>query len=273
MAIRPAVQKMAIFIEFFVGAGLAIFFHLVLEDHAAALIIFGIGLLLSVATWLIREEVSETRERLLDDYREFHSLPDVMRRIDDPECQIKARQIIARVTRNMSLLQRGFIPMDETEFMLEATRAADAATSSLKSVNPLTPGWDTRGAIIKYYQANCRAIARGVRIVRTFVLRREQLAEPEVQKMLMTHYRDGIEVRLVYRDELPAGGEAGWARDCSFNFGIFDDRQVVDVSAPAPYYGVRTSQPDEVARYLKLLDFIDHASHAVRLENDTILQE
>lgn len=109
----------------------------------------------------------------------------------------------------MSLLEQGYIPMDETEFMLEATKAADATQRSLKSVNPLTPGWDTRGTIIKYYQANKRALERGVKVTRTFVLRRDQLQEAEVQKMLRTHYEDGIEVKVVYRDDLPAGG-GGW---------------------------------------------------------------
>jgi len=195
-----------------------------------------------------------------------------MRRIEDPECLQKAREIVARITRNMSLLQRGFIPMDETEFMMEATKAADAAKRSLKSVNQLTPGWDTRSVIIKYYQANIRALERGVKITRTFVLRRDQLQDNDVQKMLRTHYEDGIEVKLVYRDELPAGGEAGWTKDCSYSFGVFDDRLVVDVSAPAPYFGVRTSQRAELRRYLKMLDLVDHASHAVTLRESEIVQ-
>jgi hypothetical protein len=273
MKVKSTMQRMAALIEFVVGAGLAIFFHMVLEEKGAALSIFGLGLLLSVATWLLREDIVEVRERMLEDYREFHELPDAMRRIEDPECLFKARQIIARVKRNMSLLQRGFIPMDETEFMLEATKAADAAQQILKSVNPLTPGWDTRGAIIKYYQANKRALERGVKIKRTFVMRREQLPEADVQKMLRTHYEDGIEVKVIYRDELPAGGEAGWAQDCSFNFGVYDDRLVVDVSAPAPYYGVRTSQHAELIRYLQLFDFVEHASHAVMLRDNEIVQK
>ena len=271
MRIKSGMQRMAALIEFVVGAGLAIFFHVVLHDRMAALIIFGIGLLLSLATWLLREDIIEIRERMLEEYREFHELPDAMRRIEDPECLQKAREIIARITRNMSLLQRGFIPMDETEFMLEATKEADATQRTLKSVNPLTPGWDTRGTIIKYYQANKRALERGVKITRTFALRRDQLSEAEVQKLLRTHYEDGIEVKLVYRDELPAGGEAGWAKDCSFNFAVFDNRLVVDVSAPAPYYGVRTSQPGELVRYLRMLDLVDHASHAVTLRENEII--
>jgi hypothetical protein len=272
MKLKLRMQRMAALIEFLLGAGLAIFFHFVLHDRAAAFIIFGIGLLLSLATWLLREDIMEIRERLLDEYREFHELPDVMRKIEDPACILKAREIIARVKRNMSLLQRGYIPLDETEFMLEATKAADGTKRSLKSVNPLTPGWDTRGAIIKYYQANKRALERGVKITRTFVLRRGQLQEDDVQKLLRTHYEDGIEVKVVYREDLPAGGEAGWAKECSFNFGMYDDRLVVDVSAPAPYYGVMTSQRAELASYHRLLDLVGHAAHAVTLSDGEIVQ-
>lgn len=272
MKVKSRMQRMAALIEFIVGSGLAIFFHLVLHDRVAAFTIFGVGLLLSLATWLLREDVIEIRERLLEEYREFHELPDALRRIEDPECLLKAREIISRITRNMFLLERGFIPMDETEFMMEATKAADAAQRSLKSVNPLTPGWDSRGAIIKYYLSNKRAVERGVKVTRTFVMRREQLPDPEVQKMLRTHYEDGIEVKVAYREELPAGGEAGWAKDCSFNFGMYDDRLVVDVSAPAPYFGVKTSHRAELARYHHMLALVDHAAHPVTLRDREIVQ-
>jgi hypothetical protein len=272
MRVKSRMQRMAALIEFIVGAGLAIFFHLVLHDQVAAFTTFGVGLLLSLATWLLREDIVEIREKLLEEHRDFHELPDAMHRIEDPECLQKAREILARVTRNMSLLQRGFIPMDETEFMLEATKAVDAAERTLKSVNSLTPGWDTRGAIIKYYQANKRALERGVKITRTFVMRHDQLHEADVQKMLRIHYEDGIEVKMVYRDELPAGGEVGWAKECSFNFGVYDDRLVVDISAPAPYYGIRTSRHEELVRYLRMLDLVDHASHAVTLRDNEIIQ-
>jgi hypothetical protein len=272
MKIKAKMQPMAALIEFVASAGLAIFFHLVLHERVAAFIIFGVGLLLSLATWLLREDIMEIREKLLYEYREFHELPDALRKIEDPECHKKAREIIARITRNMALLQRGFIPMDESEFMLEATKAADASQQTLTSVNPLTPGWDTRGAIIKYYQSNKRALERGVKVTRTFVLRRDQLHEPEVQKMLRTHYEDGIEVKVAYRDELPAGGEVGWTKDCSFSFAVYDDKFVMDVSAPAPYYGIRTSQRMEVGRYLRILDLVEHASHAVFLHENEIIQ-
>ena len=46
-------HNMAVFIEFLAGSGLAIFFHLVLHNAEAAYITFGVGVLLSLATYLL----------------------------------------------------------------------------------------------------------------------------------------------------------------------------------------------------------------------------
>src|SRR5690242_15878279 len=86
MRVKFRMQRMAALIEFVAGAGLAIFFHFVLHDRGTAFTVFGMGLLLSLATWLLREDIVEIRERLLEEYREFHELPDAMRKINDPEC-------------------------------------------------------------------------------------------------------------------------------------------------------------------------------------------
>jgi hypothetical protein len=48
---------------------------------------------------------------------------------------------------------------------------------------------------------------------------------------------------------------------------------MVDVSSPAPYYGVKTTQPEEVSRYLHLFTLVEHASHAVSLQEKVIVKE
>ena len=48
------IQNMAVFIEFLAGSGLAIFFHWVLDYKEAAYVIFAVGILLSLVTWLLR---------------------------------------------------------------------------------------------------------------------------------------------------------------------------------------------------------------------------
>ena len=138
-------QNIAVFIEFLAGSGLAIFFHLVLDNSQAAYIIFGIGLLLSLATYLIREEVEKTRETLIDQYNQAHEITFAIAHINDPDCQTKAHEIMASTKRTLSLLQQGRIPLDETEFYLEVTRCSDQTNRTIRTVDPLDDRMDHTG--------------------------------------------------------------------------------------------------------------------------------
>jgi len=81
------IHTMAVFIEFLAGYGLALFFHLVLHNPEAAYIIFGVGILLSLATYLLREDIKQTRRRLLDQYDYANEITFAIARMTDPECQ------------------------------------------------------------------------------------------------------------------------------------------------------------------------------------------
>lgn len=267
------INNIAVLIEFLAGSGLAIFFHWVLHYPEAAYTIFGIGILLSLVTYLVREEIEKTREGLLDQYHQAHEVTFAIARICDPECQIKAHELMSSAMRTVSLLQQGYIPMDETEFYLEGAKQMEQAVHHSKAVDPLTTGWDSRGVLLNFYQANLRALERGVKITRIFVANREVLIEPEVQKVLLAQYRDNIDVRIAFRDELPSASDiSNRDTNSSFDFAIYDDRVVTDVfSQPGKYFGRKTSQPAEVAKYLHLFDLIEHSAHAVTLEEDKII--
>ncbi|MCM2358695.1 MAG: hypothetical protein NDI77_11145 [Geobacteraceae bacterium] len=266
-------QDMAVFIEFIAGSGLAIFFHIVLHNEQAAYLIFGIGILLSLVTYLVREDIEKTKTRLIDQYHQVHEIPFALAQITDPECQLKGQELIASTRKTITLLQQGYIPLEEMEFYLEAARLSDQATRHIKAVDPLTPGWLSRGALLNFYQSNLRALDRGVRITRIFVTSRDDLADPEVQKVLLAQYRDDIDLRLAFRDELPMAVDiSGRDTNSSFDFAIIDDRAVTDVFAqPGKYYGRKTGQQAEVAKYLHLYSLIEHSAHAVALENDRIV--
>ncbi len=61
----------------------------------------------------------------------------------------------------------GRIPLDKSEFYLEAAKCCDqAAHHIIKAVDSLNAGWTTRGALLNLYQANLRALERGVKITR-----------------------------------------------------------------------------------------------------------
>ena len=266
-------HNMAIFIEFVTGSGLAVLFHWVLHYKEAAYIIFGIGILLSLATYLIREEMETTRERLLGQYRNAHETTFAIAGISDPDCQSKAHEIMAGTMKTIQLLQQGYIPLEESEFYLEAAKQVDQAVREVNAVDPLTDGWDCRGALLNFYQANLRALQRGVRVTRTFVINHDDLAEPSVQKILLTQLRDGIEIHIAFRDELPViSGISGRDTNNSFDFALYDDKVVTDVfTQPGRYFGRKTSQPVEVAKYLSFYTLIEHSSHRATIIDERVV--
>ncbi len=267
------IQDMAVLIEFLTGSGLAIFFHLVLHHVEAAYIIFGVGILLSLATYLLRVDIEQTREKLIDHYDQAHEINFTIARIADAECRAKAQEIVAGTKRTLALLLQGYVPLDETEFYMKATRYMDESLRRVKAVDPVTAGWDSRGALLKYYQANLRALERGVEVTRIFVLNREELADTEVQKILLLQLRDGIEVRIAHRDELPTASEiSGRDTVSSFNFGVYDDNVATEVfSQPGKFFGRKTRDPALVSNYQKLFELIEHGSHTVAIEEDHVV--
>jgi hypothetical protein len=264
---------MAVFIEFLAGSGLAIFFHMVLNNPEAAYSIFGIGVLLSLATYLIREDLETTRCELTAQYNQAHEITFAIAQINDPECQIKAQEILNGTKRTIILLQQGYIPLDETEYYLEAAKRTDNTLQRMKAVDPLTLGWNTRGALMNFYQSNQRALDRGVIISRVFVLNRSDMSEPEVQRILLAQYNDGIDVRVAFTSELPSANEiSGRDVNSSFDFGIYDDQVVTDVFPQSgKYYGRKTATSAEVERYLRLYEIIEHNSHAIIYEDDRVI--
>lgn len=268
-------QKIAVLIEFLAGSGLAIFFHQVLRYPEAAYTIFGIGVLLSLGTYLLREDIEKTRAELLEQYHQAHELTFAIARISDPECQSKAHELMMSAMRTISLLQQGYIPMDETEFYLEGAKQMEQAVQRARVADRITTGWDSRGTLHNFYQANLRAIERGVKITRIFVVNRETLAEPDFQKVLLTQCRNDIDVRIAFRDELPSATNiSNRDTDSSFDFAIYDDRVITDVfSKPGKYFGRKTSEPVEVAKYLHLYELVEHSAYAVTLEDDKVILE
>jgi hypothetical protein len=265
-------RKMAVLIEFLAGSALAIFFHQVLRYPEAAYTIFGIGVLLSLVTYLLREDIEKTRAELLEQYHHAHELTFAIAQISDPECQSKAHEVMTSAMRTISLLQQGYIPMDETEFNLEGAKQMEQATRHAKMVDRITTGWDSRGALHNFYQANLRAVERGVKITRIFVVNRENLAEPDFQKVLLTQYRNNINVRIAFHDELPSTTNiSNRDTDSSFDFSIYDNSVITDVfSKPGKYFGRKTSEPVEVAKYLHLYELVEHSSYTITIEDDKV---
>lgn len=273
MKFSTKIQNMAVFIEFMAGAGIAIFFHLVLDFPEAAYSIFGIGMLLSLATYLLREDLEKTRHELIGQYNQAHEIPFAIAQISDPECHWKAEEMLSGVKHTIALLQQGFIPLDETEFYLEGAKCSDMAVRRIKAVDPMTHGWHTRGALVNFYQSNIRALDRGVAITRIFVMNHEDLADPDAQKILLAQYNSDIDVRIAFRNELPtASNISGRDTNSSYDFAIYDDQVATEVFAQSgTYFGRKTSQAGNVDKCLRLYELIEHSAHAVTVEDERVI--
>jgi len=266
------IHSMAVFIEFLAGALLAVFFHLVLDHAEVAYVIFGVGILLSLATWLLREDIDKAKTELSAHYNQAHELTFALNSITDPECSAKAGELLEGMKKHISLLQQGYVPLEETEFYLKGAKYTDECRFQVKTVDPITAGWDSRGALVNFYQSNLRALERGVHVKRIFVMSRDELQSPEAQKLLASQRHDGIEIRIVFRDELPAASDVT-GRDAyrSCDFAIFDDKVTTEVfPQPGRFFGRKTCTPAEVAKYLRMFELIEHDSHAV-MEDDGLI--
>jgi hypothetical protein len=153
---------------------------------------------------------------------------------------------------------------------MKGAKYMDESQLRVKAVDPITVGWDSRGVLVNYYEANMRAIERGVQITRIFVLEREDFHDQEVRKMLHVQLRDGVEVRIAYRDELPSGNDvSGRDTASSFDFAIYDDHVATEVFCqPSKYFGCKTREASLVANYKRLYSLIEHGSH--RFTNEEV---
>lgn len=272
MKFSKSIHNMAVLIEFLAGASLAIFFHLVLHSPDVAYSILGMGILLSLATYLLREDMEKTRHELIDQYQQAHEVTFAIAQISDAECHTKAAAMLSGIKGTIVQLQQGFVPLDETEFYLEGAKCSDLAIRRLKTVDPITmahPG----GALVNYYQSNLRALKRGVAITRIFVMNHEELGDPDSQKILLAQHRDGIEVRIAFREELPTASNMS-ERDTnsSFDFAIYDDQVATEVFPQSgTYFGRKTSQAVNVNNFLHFYELIEHNSNVIAVEDERII--
>ena len=273
MQFSEKIKNMAVFIEFLAGAGLAIFFHLVLDNPEAAYSIFGIGILLSLTTYLLREEMEDTRDKLMEQYQHAHEITFAISQIINKECQAKAQDLLASTKRTIAQLQQGYISLGETEFYLEGAKCTDSACQRLKAVDPMTTGWDTRGILVNFYQANLHACERGVFITRIFVMNRDELSNPEVQTVLLMQHRDGIDVRIAFRDELPTtNGISDRDITSSYDFAIYDDQTATEAfPQTGTYFGRKTSHPLNVEKHLRLYELIEHSAYSIAEDCNQII--
>ncbi|MEW5755945.1 MAG: hypothetical protein AB1810_06535 [Pseudomonadota bacterium] len=265
-------SHLTVLIEFIVSAGLGIYFHWVLHWEKEAYLVLAVGMLLTLATYLVLEEIGRTRSLILGRYEHAHSLLSALSKIDEPECQQRAHNLLASAERTLTLLQSGYIPLDESEFYLEAARAASQSRQQIQAVDTFPHGWDSKGAMCNYYLANVQAVARGVKVIRVFVLTRLELNNPAVQRVLQGQLGDGIDVRVAFSEELRTGsGENVPWRDASQDFALYDGRTVAERIGPAvTHFGRKTQCASEIQRYRRWFEIIEHHAYPVELRDGRV---
>lgn len=67
------------------------FFHWVLHYKEVGYIIFGIGVLLTLATYILREDMKKTHVKLTQQYHNVHEIVFAIACISDQECPAKVR--------------------------------------------------------------------------------------------------------------------------------------------------------------------------------------
>jgi hypothetical protein len=256
-------KGMEALIEFIASTGLALFFHVVLHYEQLAYGVFAGGLLLSLATLQLHSEIGKTREHLETRYQMAHELTFALAAVEDFECQIKARDLCAQTMRTIRLLQQGSIPLDESEYYLEGAKCSDHARLHINSVDPVSVDWEKRDVLGNLLQANLHAHERGVGITRIFIASRGELSHPEAKQVLMKQIKQGVDVRVAWREDLPVSVVASSGDiESSMNFAIYDDQVVLDVFVrPGKYYGFKTARQEKVKSYLNLFELINHSAH------------
>lgn len=248
---------MRTFIEFLVAGGLALVFHFGLSLEHEAFVLFGLGVLLTLAVHLIMDRVKAAEQCTLDALARANRIEAVLERVTDPEAIVKGRTVLDTTHQVLTLLSEGAIPLTEGEYYFEASRCLAECTREIRAVNSLdVTDWVGKVQKRKYYHEQVRTRSRGVAIARIFVLRRVDLEDPGVLQTIHHQEQDGIAVRIALFEDLAFSGREGV--EMPSNFVLFDDRVLI---ARTPllglYYGKKTRASGDIDRYLRTYELLD----------------
>lgn len=201
-----------------------------------------------------------------DDIDDLEDINEALAAIKDPECRLKSLELLSTFKNNLALLKHSYLLLDETEFYLEGAKAIASTQNRVKAVDPFLVDWNRGGALSNYYQANVDAVARGVQITRIFVISRRDSLDQSVQQDLYKQSKDGIDVRITFREDLPA--EHNDIAAHSLDFAIYNDALVTDRGLEnGSYFGKKTKNAVEIDKYLRLFNLIEQYSKLLSPES------
>lgn len=250
-------------IEFLVAAGLALGFHFGLSLEREAYVLFGVGVLLTLAVHLILDRLHAVETRTIDAVARAHRIESALERIRDPEALVKSRSVLDTTHHVLTLLGDGAIPLTEGEYYFEAGQCLAQCAREIRAVNSVdVTDWVGKVQKRKYYDDQVRTRQRGVAISRIFVLRRMDLDDPAVRETIRHQQQDGISVRVALHEDLAFSGREGV--EMPTNFVLFDDKVLI-IRTPllGLYYGKKTRAPGEIARSRRTYELLDQYARPV----------
>jgi hypothetical protein len=91
-------------IEFLVAGGLALGFHFGLSLEHEAYVLFGVGVLLTLAVHLILDRLHAVETRTVDAIARAHRIESAFERIQDPEAMVKSRSVLDTTHHVLTML-------------------------------------------------------------------------------------------------------------------------------------------------------------------------
>lgn len=231
-----------VLIEFLVSAALALIFHFALHQPVVAYVIFGTGVLITLATYIIVE-------RILTEIKESDRIKQLFSNIKDA-CFIEAaHKIIRECEHKLEELTKGKMKVRADELSLWEISALRKAKKRACAVCLLHPDeWDKQGWK-NYLDENKKAVERGLQFSRILLLEKGAIKDTKKKAVIEHHIQTGADIMVVWIDETP--------RELQRDFVIIDDKECFIsemIGTTKIIGGVITTNKDDIREYLDVFE-------------------
>lgn len=186
-----------VFVEFIIGAAIALIFHVVLDKPDIAYTILAISILIAFATHLLIVNLSTQ----IKDRNEIYLLLD---EIKDQGFKEKGIKIIEECKNKLKDLSEGYhMHSGEDEILLEGTICIKKAKDTIYANSLIDQKIWNEPIFSGYFEENKKAVERGVNVSRTFILDDEDIKDDEIKDILKRQNDANFNVFYAMSDKVP----------------------------------------------------------------------
>ena len=233
---------MWVLIEFLVSTALSLIFHFALHQPVVAYVIFGTGVLITLATYIIIE-------RITTEFEEGNRIRQLVGNIRDPVFIEVAHNTVRECEQKLNGIAKGRMKVDADELSLLEVNALRNATKRACAVCLLHPDeWDKQGWK-NYLVENKKAVERGLPFSRILVLDKESIKDTQRRTVIENHIQTGANIMIVWAHETP--------RELQRDFVVIDNKQCfisVMVGITKIVGGIITNNREDIREYLAVFD-------------------